>query len=65
MIKYREENQISRHDLIDALMKAKNGNALKSPDIDASPHDTKISWNHDDLAAQGMLFFLSGYETVS
>lgn len=61
MIKYREENKISRHDLIDTLIRVKNGDLMKNSD---SSLGTKTLWEKDGLSAQALMFFLAGYETV-
>lgn len=53
MMAYREKHKIERHDLIDTLLKIKNGEY------------GSIKWDEEDLAAQAFLFYLAGLEAVS
>jgi cytochrome P450 family 9 len=68
-MKYREENNIVRPDMIHLLMEAKKGNLKHSDgemEADESlqvPHN--IILTDDDVIAQCLIFFTAGFEVVS
>lgn len=69
-IKYREENNETRNDLIQLLMKLKNGEDIGN---DEESEDLLTTKNNNDnfritlnqIGAQCFLFFMAGYETSS
>lgn len=77
-MKVRKEKGIIRHDMINLLMQAKSGQLAhsakteeKSSDSFATVEeshlgksDVKRIWSDDDLAAQCLIFFLAGFDTV-
>lgn len=74
----REEKGIIRHDVINLLMQIRQGKLSHEQEEDASVEGfatvqeshvgkskLKRVWDDDHLAAQCMLFFIGGFETVS
>lgn len=57
---FREQNDISRPDMLNLLMEAQKG-ALKSEDAD----DEKCTLSDTDIVAQALVFFFAGFETVA
>lgn len=78
-MKVREEKGIIRHDMINLLMQAKKGKLVHNNNVEEKSaegfatveesqlgqSEVKRVWDDDDLAAQCMLFFLAGFDTVS
>lgn len=80
-MKFREEKGIVRHDMINLLMQAKKGqlnpnvnNNMEEKTVDGfatveesqvGKSEVKRIWDDNDLAAQCMLFFLAGFDTVN
>lgn len=75
----REQLGIVRHDMINLLMEAKKGQLTHNNNVEektsegfATVEESQIGksevkrvWDDDDLAAQCLLFFLAGFDTVS
>lgn len=57
-MKYREEKNIFRPDMINLLMQAKKGK-LSEDDIE------HFHWTDDEIVAQCLVFFLAGFDTTS
>lgn len=78
-MKVRQEQNIIRHDMINLLMEAKKGQLSHNNNAEEKTSDgfatveesqigkseVKRAWDDDDLAAQCLLFFLAGFDTVS
>lgn len=77
-MKVREQKGIVRHDMINLLMQARKGQLAHNSHAEEKTSDgfatveesqmgkseVKRVWDDDDLAAQCMLFFLAGFDTV-
>lgn len=77
-MRIREEKGIVRHDMIHLLMQAKKGQLVHNNNVEEKTADgfatveeshigkaeVKTAWDDDDLAAQCLLFFLAGFDTV-
>lgn len=59
-VQYREQNNVSRSDFMDLLIKIKNGQKLNETDA-----ETTGGISMAELAAQAFVFFLAGFETSS
>ncbi|KAG5679852.1 hypothetical protein PVAND_009389 [Polypedilum vanderplanki] len=76
-MKTREEKGIVRHDMINLLMQAKKGNLTheneeKTVEGFATVEESQMGkmqnkrkWDDTDLAAQALVFFIAGFETVA
>lgn len=75
----REKNGIIRHDMINLLMEARKGQLAHNNNTEEEivegfstveesqlgKTDVKRVWDDDDLAAQCLIFFLAGFDTVA
>jgi cytochrome P450 family 9 len=77
-IRIREEKGIIRHDMINLLMQAKNGDLIHEKEKEGAlegfatveesqmgKSQVKRKWDDLDLAAQCFIFFLAGFDTVA
>ncbi|XP_055304941.1 probable cytochrome P450 9f2 [Sitodiplosis mosellana] len=61
-MKYREQNNVFRPDMIHLMMQARKGTLHDDGDTSAVK---KYDWEDDDLVAQCAVFFFAGFETSS
>ncbi|KAG4065109.1 hypothetical protein HA402_007506, partial [Bradysia odoriphaga] len=59
-VRYREENNVTRNDFMDLIIRIKNGEKLNENDSDSIGG---LSMN--EVAAQAFIFFVAGFETSS
>lgn len=59
-VRYREENDVTRNDFMDLLIKIKNGKSLNDSD-----GETLSGLSLNEMAAHIFVFFLAGFETSS
>ncbi|XP_037028113.1 probable cytochrome P450 6a20 [Bradysia coprophila] len=59
-VRYREENDVTRNDFMDLMIRIKNGKKLNENDSDSA-----IGLSINEVAAQAFVFFLAGFETSS
>lgn len=70
IVKYREENNIVRNDLMQLLIQLKNEGQIGEHDSETSQHSSSSSLSRETLstnqiAAQAFVFLVAGYETSS
>lgn len=65
-VEYRERNNIERNDMLNLLIKLKNGQHLDNENgVSKDSHNSLDSITFNELAAQCFVFFVAGYETSS
>lgn len=68
-VKYREETNFTRPDMIHLLLQAKHKGYIEAEEDDEKAINensrTKTKWTDDDIISQCLLFFLAGFETAS